>query len=111
MTTSIANDLADDLATDPTTAALDFTTFAARARAAGSDEVLERHWAPGTVIDTHTHPFAADALVVQGEMWLTVGGDTRHLRPGDTFSLAAHVPHEERYGDAGATYWVGRRAA
>jgi quercetin dioxygenase-like cupin family protein len=49
--------------------------------------------------------------VVQGEMWLSVGGQTQHLRPGDPFVLDAHVPHAERYGTEGATYWVARRNA
>jgi quercetin dioxygenase-like cupin family protein len=86
-----------------------FETFAAERRAAGADEVLERRWQPNTVIDTHTHPFAAHALVVQGEMWLTVGERTQHLRPGDRFELEANVAHAERYGAEGATYWVARR--
>lgn len=86
-----------------------FEQFAASARARGFDEVLERRWEPGTVLDTHTHPFAVEALVVQGEMWLACGGRTQHLRSGDPFVLDANVPHAERYGDQGATYWVARR--
>jgi len=85
-----------------------FETFAAEHRAAGCDEVLERHWQPDTVIATHTHSFAANALVVQGEMWLTVGSRTQHLKPGDRFELEPDVPHEEHYGPQGATYWVAR---
>jgi quercetin dioxygenase-like cupin family protein len=87
-----------------------FEAFEAKARAVGFDEALVREWAPDTVIDTHTHAFDADAVVTQGEMWLTCAGSTRHLLPGDTFSLAAEVPHAERYGPQGATYWVARRA-
>ena len=50
------------------------------------------------------------ALVVQGEMWLDVdGGGERHLRPGDEFRIDRDVPHTERYGSAGATYWAARR--
>lgn len=86
-----------------------FDRFAAAARADGFDEVLERRWAPGTVLDTHTHDFGVRALVVRGEMWLTVGEATQHLRAGDPFVLDANVPHAERYGDEGATYWVARR--
>ncbi len=86
-----------------------FQSFEADALARGFHEVLEREWKPDTVIDTHTHPFAVDALVVRGEMWLTVGADTRHLRPGDTFTLAHGEPHAERYGPQGAAYWVARR--
>jgi hypothetical protein len=32
------------------------------------------------VLDTHAHPFAVNARAVQGEMWLTVGASTRHLK-------------------------------
>lgn len=87
----------------------DLESFQAQALADGFDEVLAREWAPLTVLDTHTHPFAARALVTQGEMWLTVGGHTQHLRAGDTFALDRDVPHGERYGSEGATYWVARR--
>jgi hypothetical protein len=90
------------------------TTFAAfrdDMLAAGYDEVLERPWAPGAETPVHTHPFEANALVVQGEMWLTEqGGAARRLEAGDRFRLAAHVSHQERYGPQGTTLWVARRA-
>ncbi|WP_310567042.1 AraC family ligand binding domain-containing protein [Hydrogenophaga sp.] len=86
----------------------DFDTFKSAALAEGFDEVLERVWAPDTVLDTHTHPFAAKALVVQGEMWLTTGDTTQHLVPGDLFELEHSEPHSERYGAEGAIYWVAR---
>ena len=89
--------------------AADFAQFEAAARAQGFDEVLVREWAPLTVLDTHTHPFAVRAIVVAGEMWLTEDEQTRHLVVGDRFELARDVPHAERYGAAGATYWVARR--
>ena len=85
--------------------------FEAAARREGFDEVAERSWPANAVVETHAHPFAVKALVVAGEMWLSVGDSTRHLRPGDTFELAAAVPHAERYGAAGATYWAARRHA
>lgn len=86
-----------------------FDEFKATQMAKGFEEVIERAWQPNTVLDTHTHPFAVDALVVQGEMWLTVNGKTQHLLPQDRFTLARDVPHEERYGPQGATYWVARK--
>ena len=86
-----------------------FDSFAAEQRAAGADEVLERGWKANTVIDTHTHAFSVQALVVQGEMWLTVGERVQHLKAGDRFELDAGVAHAERYGPEGATYWVARR--
>jgi mannose-6-phosphate isomerase-like protein (cupin superfamily) len=86
-----------------------FQAFEAGALARGSDEILERKWAPDSVQGAHTHPFNAEALVVQGEMWLTVDGLVQHLRSGDTFALNANVVHSEKYGSEGATYWVARR--
>lgn len=86
-----------------------FQEFEADALARGFDEVLVRDWSPNQVVDEHRHPFAADALVVDGEMWLTEADGTRHLLPGDTFTLQPDVPHSERYGTHGATYWVARR--
>ena len=85
--------------------------FTSRALAAGFDETLERHWEPGTVLDTHSHPFDAQAQVMQGAMWLTVEGITQHLTGGDTFAVSRLVPHSERYGPDGATVWVARRNA
>lgn len=88
-----------------------FDQFRAEALSQGFDEVLERRWEPGTVVQEHTHPFGVSALLVQGEMWLSVEGQARHLRRGDRFALEPGVPHAERYGADGATYWVARRNA
>ena len=88
---------------------MSYQAFEAAALARGFDEVLERKWAPLAVLGAHAHPFDADALVVQGEMWLTVNDVVQHLRPSDTFNLNANIVHSERYGAEGATYWVARR--
>ena len=66
-----------------------FDLFESNARAAGFDEAVVREWDPDTVVETHAHPFDADAVVTKGEMWLTCGDITRHLKPGDTFTLAS----------------------
>jgi mannose-6-phosphate isomerase-like protein (cupin superfamily) len=86
-----------------------FHEYETDALAQGFDEVIERRWDPNLALDTHAHPFALKALVVAGEMWLTVGDETRHLSAGDSFALERDVPHAERYGAEGATYWVARR--
>lgn len=88
-----------------------FENFTSTSIASGFDEVLERHWGPDTVLDVHTHDFDASALVIQGEMWLTCAGVTRYLTSGDSFTIGHQVPHSERYGAQGATYWVARRNA
>jgi quercetin dioxygenase-like cupin family protein len=87
-----------------------FDEYAAELRSQGYEEVVVREWSPSEIVETHRHAFDAKALVVSGEMWLTQRGATRHLVAGDVFELDAEEPHAERYGESGATYWVGRRA-
>ena len=86
-----------------------FDAFRDEALACGCDEALVREWGPDTLLETHTHAFDAEAIVVQGELWLSENGRIRHLTRGGTFRLRAGTPHAERYGPDGATYWVGRK--
>ncbi len=88
-----------------------FAAFTADARSAGFDETLVKEYAPNQVLGTHAHPFDVEAIVTQGEMWLTFDGKTRHLLPGGTFEIGRDTPHDERYGAEGATFWVARRTA
>ena len=88
-----------------------YDEFESTARAEGFDAVLVREWAPDQVLETHRHPFAVKAIVARGEFWLSEGESVRHLRAGEGFELARDVPHAERYGPQGATFWVARRHA
>lgn len=88
-----------------------FSRYEADALEAGFDEVLVRVWAPNAAVDIHQHAFGVEALVVAGDMWLTSGDVTRHLRAGDAFALEPFAPHSERYGPTGATYWAARKNA
>jgi len=84
-------------------------TFTQSKRDQGYDEVLVREWAPLFESAPHEHPFDTDALVVRGEFWLTMDGQTRHVQTGDTFTVARGVRHAERYGPQGATFWAARK--
>jgi mannose-6-phosphate isomerase-like protein (cupin superfamily) len=75
----------------------------------GYDGVAVREWAANSVSELHTHEFSVHGMVTQGEMWLTRGDHTDHLKVGDTFTMEAETPHSERYGDAGTTYWAARK--
>lgn len=99
----------DDAVQNPDVNSISFESFAAAARAAGYEEAVERRWDAGVELQTHTHAFAVQALVVQGGLVLTCRGQDRHLAAGDRFELAFEEPHAERYGPEGATYWVARR--
>ncbi len=69
--------------------------------------VVERE--PNGSMDTHTHPFEARVLVLDGEITVVAHGRTQHCGPGDTFGLAANVPHTESYGPQGVRYLAGRK--
>jgi uncharacterized RmlC-like cupin family protein len=86
-----------------------FEAFKTSAAAAGFDQTLLREWRANAAVDTHTHDFGVEAVVVRGEMWLTHRGRTLHLKAGDRFAVPAGEPHSERYGVEGTDIWVARR--
>lgn len=86
-----------------------FEQFKSRKMGEGFDEVLVREWAPNFENAPHEHPFDTDAVIAQGEYWLTVDGETIHYRMGDTFQVARGVTHSERYGPDGAIFWAARK--
>ena len=85
--------------------------FTEQAKRLGFDEVLVRRWDANLVLDSHRHPFAVQALVVEGSLWLRVAGLSSQLRAGCRFSLDQDVTHTEHYGPEGAVFWVARRHA
>jgi quercetin dioxygenase-like cupin family protein len=86
-----------------------FEAFSAASLARGFDEVLVREWLPDQRVGEHTHPFDVDARVVRGNVLLSCGNESRHIRAGEGFQLARDTPHTEQYGPEGATFWVARR--
>jgi len=64
---------------------------------------------PDTVVSEHAHPFDVRALVLNGEITLTVEGVQYAYREGDIFVLPAGHRHAEAVGPAGVDYLVGRR--
>lgn len=51
-------------------------------------------------IPTHSHPHEQLGIVVQGEMELTVAGETRLVKVGDVYVVPGGVEHSVRMGDA-----------
>ena len=74
----------------------------------GYREVLERRLVPNTVNEFHHHDYTADAIVIEGEFWLTVEGKTQHLNPGDSFQVPVGIRHKAKYGSEGCVFWVAR---
>lgn len=86
-----------------------FEEFKAEKLRQGFDEVFVHEWAPLFENEPHTHPFDTDALIVHGEYWLNCDNTTTHLKSGDSFCLARHKVHSERYGPIGCVFWSARK--
>lgn len=88
---------------------IDEKSFQARLRREGFPEIRTNQLAPSCHNDEHSHPFDVLALVLEGEITLTVEGKARSYRVGDEFSMKAGCKHVEDVGPQGVRYLVGRR--
>jgi quercetin dioxygenase-like cupin family protein len=88
---------------------MDRAGFEARLRAEGFPEIRVNELAPGRHNAEHEHPFDVLALVLEGDITLTVEGAARTYRAGDEFSMQAGCRHVEDAGPEGVKYLVGRR--
>lgn len=51
---------------------------------------------PNREIPRHQHPHEQLGVILDGAMELTIGDETRTLRPGDAYSVPPHLPHGGR---------------
>jgi quercetin dioxygenase-like cupin family protein len=54
---------------------------------------------PHAVVEPHSHPHEQMGMLLEGEMELTVGGQTRRLTPGQMWSIPGGVVHSAVAGD------------
>lgn len=80
-------------------------------KAEGYKEIETKQLSAGTHNAAHDHPFDVRALVLGGEITLTVEGSARAYREGEVFTMAAGCRHVEDIGPDGVRYLVGRRRA
>jgi quercetin dioxygenase-like cupin family protein len=87
---------------------MDSSEFAASLTTAGY-EVGTSKGPAGKVTSPHAHDFDVRAMVLSGQLTLTVDGAARTYRAGDVFEMAAGCVHSEAYGPDGSESLVGRR--
>lgn len=87
----------------------DAARFEAQLKAQGYPEVRVNQYQPNHHNGEHSHPFDVHALVLEGEITLTVGGKATRYGVGDEFKMAAGCRHVEDIGPQGVRYIVGRR--
>lgn len=88
---------------------MDKTAFSQRLRREGYVEGDAKFLEPGMINPEHDHPFDVCALVLDGEIALTVEGRETPYRAGQIFTMAAGCAHAEKIGTAGVSYVIGRR--
>ena len=57
----------------------------------------------------HTHPFEVIALILGGNIELTIEGITSNYASGDVFHLKYEQLHSETYGPNGVHYLAARK--
>lgn len=83
--------------------------FEAALKAENYPEIVNISKEVGYEMGEHSHAFDAYALILQGDITLTVNGVANTYKAGETFRLAANTPHQESAISQGVNYLVGRR--
>jgi quercetin dioxygenase-like cupin family protein len=58
--------------------------------------------AANVVVPAHSHPHEQAGAVISGELEMTINGETRWLKPGDTYIIPGGVEHGARTVDTPA---------
>lgn len=88
---------------------MDSEQFLKMVRHEGFSEVVRVAREPGTMLESHTHPFEAKALILDGEIRITTAAGDRTYRADDIFHLQAQETHAAFYGPQGVQYLAGRK--
>ena len=54
---------------------------------------------PNKTLATHSHPHEQTGIVMEGELRLTIGNETRLCTKGDAFTIPGNVEHSAASGD------------
>ena len=63
----------------------------------------------GGFLDLHSHPYEVQALVIEGQIDITINGIKTAYLAGDVFHLLPNQTHTENYGAKGVKYLASRR--
>ncbi|HEY8760154.1 MAG TPA: cupin domain-containing protein [Candidatus Dormibacteraeota bacterium] len=57
--------------------------------------------APNVAVAEHSHPNEQAGFIIQGTLTFTIGGETRELKPGDTYVIPGGIRHSAVAGPEG----------
>ena len=83
--------------------------FLQQLKKAGYPTPMEVQQPPNGQLGNHTHPFAVQALILDGYIEIDIAGETKKYEVGDVFQLAFEQEHAERYGPQGVRYLASRQ--
>lgn len=86
---------------------MDSEQFVKMVRREGFSEVVRVARDPGALLESHTHPFEAKALILDGEIRITTAAGDRTYRAGDLFHLRPEEVHAEFCGPHECNIWSG----
>jgi quercetin dioxygenase-like cupin family protein len=64
---------------------------------------------PHAFYPEHTHPTETAHIILEGEMTLTMDGQTHTFRPGERCDVPPGTVHAARMGPAGCRYLIGEK--
>lgn len=64
---------------------------------------------PGVTYSDHTHAVETAHIILEGEMTLTTGGETKTFGAGERCDVPAGAVHSARMGPKGCRYLIGER--
>lgn len=57
-------------------------------------------FAPGAVVEPHSHPHEQIGMLLEGELTFHIGDETRTLKPGEMWRIPGGVVHSAVAGNA-----------
>jgi mannose-6-phosphate isomerase-like protein (cupin superfamily) len=64
---------------------------------------------PNACYSDHTHPSETAHIILEGEMNLTMAGQSRTYRAGERCDIPAGAVHSARMGPQGCRYLIGEK--
>ena len=64
---------------------------------------------PNAFYPDHTHPAETAHIILDGEMTLTQGGETRTFGVGERCDVPANAVHSAKMGPRGCKYLIGEK--
>ncbi len=64
---------------------------------------------PNVFYAPHAHEKETAHIIIEGEMIITIGEETKVVKPGDRFDVVAGEVHAAKMGSQGCVYLIGER--